>query len=72
MTDLLQRALCELQKRPSADQDAIAALILDELEDDRRWDESFAGSQDKLAALARQARLAVEAGQARQAGWDEL
>ncbi|MBA3316343.1 MAG: hypothetical protein M3552_18385 [Planctomycetota bacterium] len=56
MTDLLQRALNELQKRPSADQDAIAALILDELEDDKRWDESFAGSQDKLAALVRRTR----------------
>jgi hypothetical protein len=72
MTELLQRALSELQKRPSADQDAIAALILDELDDDRHWDESFARSQDKLATLARQARAAVEAGQVRQAGWDEL
>jgi hypothetical protein len=56
MTELLKRALTELAKLPEQNQDAIAALILEELEDERRWDESFARSADQLAALAREAR----------------
>lgn len=72
MTELLQYALDELQKRPSAEQDAIAALILDELEDERRWDETFAGSQDKLGELARRAREDARAGRIRESGWDDL
>jgi hypothetical protein len=56
MTELLERALAEVAKLPPSDQDAIAVIILEELEDERRWDEAFARSADKLAALAREAR----------------
>jgi hypothetical protein len=43
MTKLLERALAELAKLPEQDQDAIAALILEEIEGGRRWDESSPG-----------------------------
>lgn len=56
MTRLLQQALTELQRRPDAEQDAIAQLILDELADDQRWQASFERSQDKLAKMAEKAR----------------
>lgn len=72
MTDLLQHALDELKKRPQTEQDAIASLILDELADDRRWDESFARTQDQLAELAARGREAMRAGKVREAGWDEI
>ena len=36
-------------------QEAIAKLILAEIEDEKRWDEEFAGSQDKLADMAAEA-----------------
>jgi hypothetical protein len=47
MTQLLNQALAEIQKLPDVEQDAIATIILDELSDERRWDESFAASQDQ-------------------------
>src|SRR5262249_31135942 len=37
MTQLLEKALAEIRKRPESEQDAIAALILEELADERRW-----------------------------------
>ena len=43
-------------------QDAIAALILAELESQQRWDESFAHSQDALAVLAEEALAEHRAG----------
>jgi len=62
MTRLLEEALDEVHKLPEPEQDAIAALILDELADERRWQESFARSQDQLARLAQKAREDVAAG----------
>lgn len=44
MTELLKRAIARLKTLPPSDQNAITTLILEELEDDRRWDESFARS----------------------------
>jgi len=43
MTKLLERALDELRKCSEHEQDAIAAMILEEIADDRRWDEIAAG-----------------------------
>lgn len=72
MSALLDRAVAEARQLPSADQDAIAALILEEIKDDRRWDEAFARSPGKLEALAARATEQVRAGPARAAGFDEL
>ena len=52
MTELLQRAIAKLQTLPESEQDAIAAMILEEIEDERRWDEAFSRSPDVLAKLA--------------------
>lgn len=41
MTKLLERAIREVQKLPSSEQDSIASLILDELADERQWEETF-------------------------------
>lgn len=72
MSQLLEHAVAEVRKLPDEEQDAIAALILDEIEDDRRWEEAFAASPSKLAALAARAAKQVRAGQCRAAGFDEL
>jgi hypothetical protein len=72
MTHLLQQALGEVQKLPDADQDAIAALILAELEDERKWDEQFARSQPQLARLAEKVREDIQAGRALKMDVDEL
>lgn len=72
MTALLEQALAEIQKLPPAEQDAIAALILDELADEERWTSAFADSQDALARLAAKARQDRRSGKARPLGFDEL
>lgn len=72
MSQLLERAVAEARKLPDAEQDIIAALILEEIEDDRRWEEAFAVSPGKLATLATRAAEQVRAGQCRTAGFDEL
>ena len=72
MTQLLDQALAEMQKLPESDQDAIAAVILAELADERQWAASFAASQDQLEQLANRVRQDIAAGKVRQAGIDEL
>lgn len=62
MTELLEQAIARLKTLPSSDQDAIAAMILEELEDEARWDETFAKSQDVLAKLAGEAIAEYRAG----------
>jgi hypothetical protein len=52
MTELLKKALDAVSAVPPERQNALANLILAEIEDQKRWDEAFAGSQDKLAAMA--------------------
>lgn len=72
MTDLLQQALLEVQKLSDRDQDAIAALILDELADETRWEEAFSRSPTKLAKLVQRANDDIAAGRVEQRGIDEL
>ncbi len=72
MTQLLEEAMGVIQKLPAANQDAIAAIILEELADDRRWDDAFAGSQDQLGRLADRVREDIRAGRVRNLGIDEL
>jgi len=72
MSPMLDRAVAEAKKLTDAEQDAIAVLILEEIEDDRRWEESLARSPGKLAAMMARAAGQVEAGECRAAGFDEL
>lgn len=62
MTQLLEQAIARLKTLPANEQDAIAALILEELEDEIQWDEAFANSQDALARLAAEAMAEHRAG----------
>lgn len=62
MTELLEQAIARLKTLPSSEQDAIATMIIEELEDERRWDESFARSPDLLAKLAAEAMTEHRAG----------
>ena len=72
MTQLLEQALAEVQKLPAFVQDAIAAMILEEIADERRWDEAFARSQAQLACLADRVRGDIRAGRVKNVGIDEL
>ena len=55
-------APAEAEKLPDPEQDAIAALILEQIADDHAWDEAFARSQDQLARLAAKVREDIAAG----------
>ena len=62
MTELLECAIARLQNLPKSEQDAIAAIILEEIEDDLRWHESFSRSPNLLAKLAASAMVEYRAG----------
>lgn len=72
MTQLLEEAIARLQQLPPEEQDAIAQLIMAEMEDEQQWDEAFAHSQDKLTELAAKVRLDIQTGKVRSLGIDEL
>lgn len=62
MTKLLEEALEKVAKLPPSEQDALAAIVLQELESEQRWAASFAKSQDTLAKLAEEAIAEFDAG----------
>jgi hypothetical protein len=65
MTQLLEQAIAEIHKLPETDQDAIAALILAEINDERRWEAAFANSQEQLSRMADKVREDIHAGRVR-------
>jgi hypothetical protein len=62
MNAVLEKALSAVAQLPEAAQESIANLILDEIEAERQWDQKFAGSQSRLAELARRAWAETESG----------
>lgn len=62
MTELLEIAIAKLKTLPVKEQDAIASMILEELEDEQHWDEAFTRSPDVLALLAAEAMAEYHAG----------
>ena len=63
MTELLEQAIEHLKSLDADRQDAIATLIMEELEDEAKWDAAFASSQNLLADLAAEAIAEYNAGQ---------
>lgn len=66
MTALLQKAFEKASSLPEQEQDRFARFVISEIEDEVRWDASFAGSQDELAHMAREALAEYKAGSTRQ------
>jgi len=62
MNALLEKAIAELARLPESDQEAIASLILGEINSEREWDERLAATQDQLGELVRLARAEVARG----------
>ncbi|ACK64278.1 conserved hypothetical protein [Rippkaea orientalis PCC 8801] len=58
MTELLERAIARLQTLPESEQDAIAARLLDEMEDEKKWKAQFESTTDeqwdRMAEMVRQ------------------
>jgi len=65
MTRLLKKAFEAASSLPPERQDALAKLVLAEIEDEDRWNWAFAGSQDKLADMAAEAIAEHRAGKTR-------
>ena len=72
MTTLLEQAIDQLRKCSPAEQDTIAALILEELADETRWDEAFAASQPEIEQLAEKVRAKIRSGQTRDMRIEDL
>ena len=62
MTKLLEQAMQRVAELPEDEQDAVAALVLAELESEGRWDKRFSENQDALAELAAEAAELDEKG----------
>ena len=65
MTQALTSAVAEATKLPPAEQDALAAFLLEEIASEHRWSQSFAKSQGVLESLASEALAEFKAGKAK-------
>ena len=63
MTKLLEKAFNQASKLPVSSQDAIAAIILEELEGEKKWETSFANSQESLSTIATKVRNEIKQGE---------
>ncbi len=72
MSKLLERVVQKARKLPDAEQDAIAAIILEELEDETRWEQAFSKSQDALARLSAEAMEEDQKGETKELDPDSL
>jgi len=55
MTTLLEEAFVRASQLPPKEQDALAALLLEEIASEKRWEALFSQSQEQLAKLAEEA-----------------
>ena len=62
MIELLEKAFQAVAKLPVEEQEIFARWILEELEDEKSWDEAFAKSQDVLSKMAAKALENYRAG----------
>ncbi len=60
MTNLLEKAFKQAAKLSESSQDAIAAIVLEELEDEKKWEISFSNSQKSLSELATKVSKEIE------------
>jgi hypothetical protein len=56
MTELLEEALRKVAMLSKEEQDAIASQIIETLDDEAAWKQSFASNPEKLRRLAEEAR----------------
>ncbi|NCS76859.1 MAG: hypothetical protein GPJ17_06315 [Microcystis aeruginosa K13-07] len=72
MTERLEQAIAQLKTLSTDQQDAIATLILAELEEEQRWDDSFARSPNLLAKLAAEAMAEHRSGKTQELDLETL
>lgn len=62
MGKLLEKAIAEAHRLPDAEQEAIGAWLLAEIESEKKWDELFAKPSAILERMAAEAMREHEAG----------
>ncbi len=62
MTKLLEKAFTEASRLPLAMQNMIAERLLEDINAEAKWDDSFADSQDELSRLADEAVADFQSG----------
>lgn len=74
MSQLMEQAIQKARELPERDQEAIASIILQEIESEHRWEELFARpeSAELLSRLADEALAEAWAGRARKLDVNEL
>lgn len=72
MTELLAKAFAKASELPDDEQDAIAALVLKEIESEERWETLLHKTQDELAGFAEEALTEHRAGKSKRLNPDEL
>ncbi|HSM57848.1 MAG TPA: hypothetical protein VK879_16970 [Candidatus Sulfomarinibacteraceae bacterium] len=71
-TELLVQAFTGAAQLPEAEQEMIAALILKEIDSERRWNQLFSESRDALVELVNEALVAHRAGKTKRLDLDKL
>ena len=72
MTQLLKKAFDQASQLPPEEQDALAQWIMEEMASERRWEEAFRGSADRLKALAEEALQEAREGRTEELDPDRL
>ncbi len=55
MTQLLEKVFAKVEKLPPVEQNALAKWLINELASEKRWEKSFAESEEILEKLAEEA-----------------
>ena len=72
VTKRFEKVIDKVGKLPAEEQDALADWILEELADEKRWQKSFAASQDLLESMADKALQEHKEGKTRPLDLSEL
>jgi len=72
MTTLLSEAIRKIESLPAEIQDEIAKQLLEDLENERKWQETLDKPQDKVDKIASDALRKSESGGTKKLGFDEL
>jgi hypothetical protein len=62
VSKIFDKAIQEARKLPPGEQDALGAIILEEIADEARWAKKFAATQHVLERLADEALAELKAG----------
>jgi hypothetical protein len=72
MCQLLEEVFERARQLPESERQAIAEIFLEDLENEARWNASFADSQEPLSKWADEIRAEIKAGKVSELGIDEL